>query len=252
MLDRQTFLRPTAHRGLHDKARGIVENTLTSADAAIAAGYAIECDVQCSSDDVAMVFHDEALNRLCAVDGLIADHPAADLQTLSYRDGPDNIATLASFLDRIAGRTPVLIEIKSQWQPNNAAWLKHIAQLTAQYTGPIALFSFDPDQMRLIRTQKTDVPLGLVSGDYRKPGTEPWWPKELSAARADQLSNLADTKGIDPDFIAYHIRDLDHPAAQHARQALGLPLFTWTVRTEKERRMAKTLADAAIFEGYRP
>jgi glycerophosphoryl diester phosphodiesterase len=46
MLDRNTFLRPTAHRGLHDAAKGIIENTAAAFEAAIAKGYGIECDVR--------------------------------------------------------------------------------------------------------------------------------------------------------------------------------------------------------------
>ncbi|MET0259213.1 MAG: glycerophosphodiester phosphodiesterase, partial [Methylobacterium sp.] len=36
--------RPIAHRGLHDRSAGIPENTIAAAEAAIAGGYAIECD----------------------------------------------------------------------------------------------------------------------------------------------------------------------------------------------------------------
>ena len=56
--------RPIAHRGLHDPAAGLIENTLAAADAAIAGGYAIECDVQDTADGEAVVFHDFTLDRL--------------------------------------------------------------------------------------------------------------------------------------------------------------------------------------------
>ena len=55
---------PIAHRGLHAcGAPGPVENSLSAAQAAIAAGYGIECDVQLSGDDEAIVFHDARLER---------------------------------------------------------------------------------------------------------------------------------------------------------------------------------------------
>ena len=56
--------RPIAHRGLHDRAASRPENTLAAARAAVAGGFAIECDVQLSADGEAMVFHDAALGRL--------------------------------------------------------------------------------------------------------------------------------------------------------------------------------------------
>ena len=56
--------RPIAHRGLHDAAKGIIENSLAAARAAIAGNYAIECDAQLSADGEAVVFHDDTLDRL--------------------------------------------------------------------------------------------------------------------------------------------------------------------------------------------
>ena len=51
-----------AHRGLHGD--GVPENSLAAAEGAIAAGLGIECDIQMSADNVPMVFHDWALERL--------------------------------------------------------------------------------------------------------------------------------------------------------------------------------------------
>ena len=56
--------RPIAHRGLHDAANGVIENTATAFSAAIAGGYGIETDLQISRDGEAMVYHDDALGRL--------------------------------------------------------------------------------------------------------------------------------------------------------------------------------------------
>ena len=64
--------RPIAHRGLHDAAKGVIENTLRAAEAAIAGGFAIECDIQLSSDGEAIVFHDETLDRLTDASGPVS------------------------------------------------------------------------------------------------------------------------------------------------------------------------------------
>jgi glycerophosphoryl diester phosphodiesterase len=54
-----------------------------------------------------------------------------------------------------------------------------------------------------------------------------------------------------PHFIAYSVKDLPSPAPLLAR-TFGLPLLTWTVRTEQDRRAAARWADQLIFEGWRP
>ena len=61
--------RPIAHRGLHDAASGVIENTLQAAEAAIAGGFAIECDIRISADGEVFVFHDDTLDRLTDATG---------------------------------------------------------------------------------------------------------------------------------------------------------------------------------------
>ena len=55
-----------------------------------------------------------------------------------------------------------------------------------------------------------------------------------------------------PDFYAYDVNALPTPVTRFVREVLGLPLFTWTVRTEEQRQIAARWADAPIFEGYEP
>ena len=72
--------RPVAHRGLHDGAHGIIENTASAAAAAIAGRYGIEADLQISADGEAMVHHDDALGRLTDGAGTLRDMSAAALR----------------------------------------------------------------------------------------------------------------------------------------------------------------------------
>ena len=72
--------RPIAHRGLHDAATGVIENTASAFAAAIAGGYGIETDLQISSDGEAMVHHDFALGRLTLGSRLLAAMTAAGLK----------------------------------------------------------------------------------------------------------------------------------------------------------------------------
>ena len=53
-------------------------------------------------------------------------------------------------------------------------------------------------------------------------------------------------------FVAYGVADLPAFAPIFARHVLRMPLLTWTVRTEAERRSAARWADQMIFEGIRP
>src|ERR1035437_9388254 len=81
--------RPVAHRGLHDRARGIIENMPGAAQAAISGNFGIECDIQISADGEAMVHHDDALGRLTEGSGALRDMTAADLKAVRFKDTPE-------------------------------------------------------------------------------------------------------------------------------------------------------------------
>lgn len=252
MLDRKTFIRPIAHRGLHDLARGVIENTAPAFEAAIAMGYGIECDLQPLADGTPVVFHDETLERLIDAPGLAARIDrlsAADAQGLRYRGQDTSIITFSDFLDLVAGRVPLLVEIKSEWLPLNPAFLQHVASLADHYKGPLALMSFDPAVMVQIRELAPNIPRGIVAGLYEGPG---WWDDTLSPERAFRLSHLLENGPVAPSFVSYHVRALPTPVTRYLREVQGLPLFCWTVRTTDDRARAARWADAVTFEGYEP
>ena len=131
-----------AHRGLH--GAGVPENSLAAAEAAIAAGMGVECDIQRSRDDHPMVFHDWDLARLTGEAGNTGHLPAEALEALSLLGTQQHPIRLATLLERVAGRVPLLIEIKSmpdydvEWTCASVAWLLDT------YSGAVAVMSFDP------------------------------------------------------------------------------------------------------------
>lgn len=249
MLDRAAFLRPIAHRGLHDSKRGIIENTGPAFEAAIAAGYGIECDVRPAKHGVPIVFHDETLERLVGSFDRVAELGDSDLKTLRYRDGNTPILTLAALLALVSGRVPLLVELKSEWQTPDENFIANVAALVGPYVGPIALMSFDPQVMIAMKSAASSIPRGIVSGSYDGPG---WWPHQIGKARADALRNLLESGPVNPDFYAYEIDALPTPVTEYVRRVSGLPVLTWTVRTAEQRQVAAKWADAMIFEGFRP
>lgn len=249
MLDRSVFLRPIAHRGLHDAARGIIENSGPAFAAAIAKGYGIECDLRPAAGGTPMVFHDLELKRLVDADGAIGDHGPTALARLTYRGVSDPILSLADLLDLVQGRVPLLAEIKSEWAPPDPSFLGAIASLATAYKGPLALMSFDPSVMTAIKHLAPTIPRGIVSGLYEGDG---WWLDRLDAERAYRLTHLLESGPVEPHFYAYGVKDLPTPVTRFIRESLGRPLFTWTVRTLDDRAVAEQWADAIIFEGFEP
>lgn len=249
MRNAASFLKPIAHRGLHDAGGGLVENTASAFSAALQKGYGIECDVRPAACGTPMVFHDDTMERLVEHSDPVHAHDAPALKRFKFRTGTDRMIDLADLLELVGGRQPVLVEIKSEWDPPNRAFLEAIARLAASYRGPLALMSYDPAVMAGIKALAPQVPRGIVSGIIED---EPHWRGKLDPERAYRLSHLLESREAAPDFYAYHVGALPTPVTRYVREVLGMPLFTWTVRTEEERAIAARWADAPIFEGFEP
>lgn len=240
--------RPIAHRGLHDVSAGVIENSVGAAEAAIAGGYGIECDVQLSADGEAMVFHDFVLDRLTGETGTVRERSAAALSAIALKGSADTIPTLPAFLDRIAGRAPAVIEIKSRFD-GDMALARRAAEIVSGYAGqPIVFKSFDPAIVIALRKFAPSVPRGIVGmsayeyGDYEK----------LDSSQKRSLANLLHYGESRPDFISWKVADLETAVPYLCRNAIGLPVMSWTVRTPDERRLAAAHADQMVFEGFRP
>jgi glycerophosphoryl diester phosphodiesterase len=239
--------RPVAHRGLHDAARGIIENMPGAAHAAISGNFGIECDIQLTSDGEAMVHHDDALGRLTEGSGALLGKTAAELKAVKFRDTPERMMTLGDLCALIAGRVPLVIEVKSHFDGDRKL-VARMAEVLASYQGPVVGMSFDPDQVLALREKMPALPRGIIA---EREYTAADWPEATPAQRRG-MEHLRHAFRTRPHFIAFWVNELPAAAPWIARHIFGLPLLTWTVRTPEQREQAARYADQMIFEGFRP
>jgi glycerophosphoryl diester phosphodiesterase len=237
---------PLAHRGYHDRRKGRIENSPSAFAAAMDHGYGIELDVQLSGDGAAMVFHDARLDRLTVETGPIAARSAAALGQLTLRGGTDRIPTLPSVLAQVAGRVPLLIEIKDQdgaLGPAIGALEAAVARDLAGYGGPVAVMSFNPHSVAAMARLAPEVPRGLTTCAF---APEEWVaPPERLAEHAAMTTYGASGCG----FVSHDIDDLASPAVAAVR-AGGGAILCWTVTSPEAEARARTIADNITFEGY--
>jgi glycerophosphoryl diester phosphodiesterase len=239
--------RPIAHRGLHDEAKGIVENSASSVRAAMGAGFAVEVDLQCAAGHMPVVFHDATLDRLTSETGPVAARDADALTGIPLRNSPDRILSLPALLALVNGHVPLVLEVKSAWT-RDGKFEANIANMLASYPGPVAVMSFDPYSLAAFREAAPSLPRGLVADRF---DDQHYW-SHLTLWQRLAMRNLLTSAIAWPHFIAYDIRALPALAPLIARTLFGLPLLTWTVRTKEERERALRYADAMIFEGIVP
>lgn len=223
---------PFAHRGLHGAGRP--ENSRAAFEAAIEAGFGIELDVRASACGTPFVFHDETLDRLCNASGPLAARDANTLAAIRLKGSSETISSLADILRFVAGRVPLLVEVKT-CSANAATLTAAVVQALSSYTGPVAIMSFDPRAILWLRRGAPQITRGLVISE------------EGSNELRGLIRRTLAAKLTRPDFLAYDIASLPSPFAARAR-ARGMAILAWTVRTEQQGRLASVHADQIIHE----
>jgi glycerophosphoryl diester phosphodiesterase len=239
--------RPIAHRGLHDRGRGIVENMPAAAQAAISGNFSIECDIQLTADGEAMVHHDDALGRLTEGSGALLGLTARQLKAVRFKETSERMMSLGDLCALIAGRVPLVIEVKSHFDGDRKL-VARMADVLAAYSGPAVGMSFDPDQVLALHEKMPTLHRGIVA---QRNYDDDYWKKRTPEQR-QSMQHLRHAFRTRPHFVAYSVDQLPAPAPWIARNIFGLPLLAWTVRNSEQRERAARYADQMIFEGFRP
>ena len=235
--------RPIAHRWLHDFSTGMVENTASAFAAAIAGGYAIECDLQLTRDGEAVVFHDDHVERLTEGRGMVKDHTAAEMKQLTMRNSTDKVQTLAELLTQVNGQVPLVIELKSLWDGDARLAQRAIEELKS-YSGPHCLMSFDPDAIAAVRRFAPHIIRGIVA----ERATDSYY-NSLPLPKQTELRTFSHLARTRPDFVSFFYEELPW-APITALRASGMPIITWTIRSPQQAVMAMRCSDQITFEGF--
>jgi len=214
-----------AHRGLH-AGPAFPENSFVAFAAALEVGAGIECDLRLTADNQVLVFHDADARRMCGSPRVIGRSSTAELAHLRLGEQP--IPRLASLLRLVAGRVPLLLEVKvdgDRWR-----WLPVLQRELNGYEGRFGVMSFDPGLIRLVKSRAPGWRRGLVIAD------------QLSAWRRRAALWLAD-----PNFLA--VETTAAPRAWVQRERDKRRVYSWTVRTPEQRQALQNQVDALIWEG---
>jgi len=215
-----------AHRGLHGP--GVPENSMAAFRAALDLGAGIECDVRLSGDGEVMIFHDHDLRRLCASALTVEATSAAVLASQRLFDSDEHIPRLRDLLDLVAGRAPVLVELKCRGG-NGGSLARAVSVELADYPGPVGVMSFEPKAIRWFARHAPQLRRGLVISE-----------------RASAFDRWRGSTMASPHFVAVDRAALGCPWVAKARARHWL--YSWTIRSPAERETAEIHADALIWE----
>lgn len=231
--------RPIAHRGLHNLAAGIPENSLAAFAAAIAANHPIELDVRLSRDGAPIVFHDATLERSSKRPDKISSLTADELAKVTIFGTSETIPTLQDVFALVAGRVPILIEVKNYADSAVGPLEAAVRDAINGYKGETAVQSFGPETVAWFAREMPQQPRGQLSS--------PDIGKRLGLIKRLALELQLRTLHGAPHFIGYNVKNMPSPLTQKAH-ARGLPVLAWTVRSAADRQRAAQYADNIIFE----
>ena len=235
---RETLSRAfVAHRGLHNAERP--ENSLPAFQAAVDAGYTIECDIHLTADGEVVVFHDDTLTRMCETDGDVESQTLDTLKSLCLKNSNERIPTLRELLDLVDGRVPLLIEFKLRGL--NAAPLCEAAEaILKDYQGDYIVQSFYPTVLQWYKKHCPQV----CRGQLAEPFLNESFKHKLSGCL---LFNVL----ARPDFVSYGRHGAWHPCF-HLCSWLGAQPIGWTFRSQAEIDADRKTFEGFIFEGFIP
>lgn len=233
---------PVAHRGLWTPD-GAPENSLAAFQAACAAGYGIELDVQLTADGEAVVFHDERLERMTGQEGRLRDHTAAELGAMALNGTDETIPTLADTLTMIGHRAMVFIELKTPFGEVGPLE-KRVTDVLVDHNGPTAVIGFNPYSHAWFADHHPQILRGLDSYGWNDEGA-----RKLAPEMRKSLAALEQVELARPDFLALGLDMLPSPRADLYR-AKGMPVVAWTVRSPDQWEGVKDHCDNLIFEGF--
>jgi glycerophosphoryl diester phosphodiesterase len=229
---------PIAHRGLHNIRNCIPENSIPAFELAIEKNYPIELDVQIIKDGTVIVFHDTSLERIAKVKRPVSSLTQDDIKKIYLMDTNEKIPTLKRVLAKVAGKVPLLIEIKKQIFSSNIE--KYVSELLQNYNGEFAIQSFNPYTVFWFKKNCPQMIRGQITPEFSS--------EKLSYLAKSILVNEIFHKITEPDFLAVDVNSLPNKRVIEMKKN-DIPLICWTVKNLSHYIKAKKYCDNFIFEG---
>ncbi len=228
-----------AHRGLHDLAEGIPENSLPAFSEAVDLGFPIEIDIHLTADGEVVVFHDDTLDRMCKVSGRVEEKTLPELKALNLGGTYCRIPTLEECLKAVDGKVPLLIEFKCT-SLRCAELCRRADELLSCYKGAYLIQSFYPTVLRWYKKHCKKVCRGQLARSF----------KGQSAVRRLSGNMLFNFLGR-PDFVSYKHTDWSNVSRRFVIK-LGAYSIGWTFRSQEELNKNRKHFNTYIFELFLP
>ena len=233
-----------AHRGLFNN-EDIPENSLPAFKKAVTNGYGIELDVQLTTDDQLVVFHDASLKRICGIEKNLIDCDYAQLQKYRLLNTDEKIPLFADVLKVLKKTTPLIIEIKPEGRYIETT--KKVVAMMKDYDGLFNIESFNPLVVLYLKRHHPEIIRGQLS--YNSLAD-----KEAKANIFFKFicTNLLFNFLNKPDYIAYDCRSVNNPSFMICSLLYKAECVAWTIKSPEELEKVRKYYRCFIFDSFIP
>lgn len=247
-LKRKDKLKPyenklIAHRGLFNN-KDIPENTISSFKNAVRNDYGIELDVQLTTDNKLVVFHDESLFRMTGINKLLRECSYDEIKDIKLLNTNETIPLFKDVLKVLHKDTPLIIEIKPEGRYIETT--KATVEMMKDYDGLYNMESFNPYVVKYLKDNEPQIIRGQLAENYFKTNSNLKWYEKFI------LTNLLFNFYNKPDYIAYDCTNTSNLSFKIVSRLYDAECVAWTIKSQKQLEENKKYYKCFIFDSFIP
>ena len=233
-----------AHRGLFNN-EDVPENSLKAFKKAVDNDYGIELDVQLTTDNRLVVFHDDSLKRMTGIDKELIDCSYDELCTYKLLDTDEQIPLFEDVLKVLKPTTPLVIEIKATGPYIETT--KGVVEMMKEYDGLYNIESFNPFVVKYLKDNEPQIIRGQLSYNYLKDSDS-----KLNPVMKFILTYLLMNFINRPDYIAYECLNTSNLSFQIISRLYKAECIAWTIKSQKQLEENRKYYNCFIFDSFIP
>ena len=232
------------HRGLYNN-KDVPENSLMAFRKSVENGYGIELDVQITTDDQLVVFHDDSLFRMTGIDKNLNDCSYEELQQYPLLDTKETIPLFSDVLKLLKPETPLVIEIKEERRYVEVT--KMTVEMMKDYDGLYNMESFNPLVVKYLKDNYPQIIRGQLSYDYIHDEKSKL-PKIMKFVLTYLLLNCFTR----PDYVAYDCENMKNLSFRIISRLYKAECIAWTVKSQEKLEECRKYYQSYIFDTFIP
>lgn len=232
-----------AHRGLYNN-EDVPENSIKSFKKAVKNGFGIELDLQLTTDNKLVVFHDENLSRMTGINKILHECEYDEISNLHLLDTKETIPLFEDVLKVLNKDTPLIIEIKPEGRYIETT--KAAIEMMRNYDGIYNIESFNPNVVRYLKENEPDIIRGQLAHNYFVEN------EELNVFIKFALTYLLFNFYTKPDYIAYDCMNTTNLSFRIISKIHKGECIAWTIKSQEQLQKNKKYYNCFIFDSFIP